>query len=87
MKALAETVQMRIAMNRIDKILVPVVTLAMIFVALLAFAHETRSGSVIAGPEFQEVDVISPDHHTLTSETPNLGRGNGRILARGTMED
>ena len=52
MKALAERVQMRNAMNRIDKILVPVATLAMIFVALLVFAHETRSGSVIAGPEF-----------------------------------
>ena len=52
MKGLVERVQMRNAMNRIDKILVPVVTLAMIFVALLAFAHETRSGSVIVGPEF-----------------------------------
>ena len=43
---------MRNAMHRIDKILVAVVTLAMIFVALLAFAHYTRSGSMIAGPEF-----------------------------------
>ncbi len=52
MKALLERLQMRNARNRIDKILVSVVTVAMMLVALLAFAHYTRSGSVIAGPEF-----------------------------------
>ncbi len=43
---------MRNTMYRIAKILVAVVTVAMILVALLAFANYTRSGSVIAGPEY-----------------------------------
>ena len=43
---------MRNAMNRIAKILVAVVALAMVLAALLAFANYTRSGSVIAGPEY-----------------------------------
>ncbi len=47
-----ERAQMNNAVHRIDKILVPVVTVATILVALLAFAHYTRSGSMIAGPEF-----------------------------------
>ena len=52
MNVRAERAQPRNAVKRINKILVAVVTLAMIIVALLAFAHQTRSGSVIVGPEF-----------------------------------